>query len=97
MTNNTISDQTKIHLFVVIGALAVTIPTIISITMWFAELRHDATQAGKTNVEQDQIMKEINDKLSVVYGFDSRLQSIESILKIKKNVSIDIKQDSLKL
>ena len=93
----TISDKTKVHLFAVIGVSAVLIPAIISMTMWFANLRYDTNQTSNKNTEQDQIIKEINEKLSVVYGFDSRLKSIESILKIKQEASLDKTKENLKL
>lgn len=94
---NTISDKTKIPLFIAIGASSVLIPAIVSVTMWFAELRHDTTQNTNKNNEQDQIIKEINDKLTVVYGFDTRLKSIEAVLKIKQEASLDKTKDNLKL
>lgn len=92
-----ITEQTKIPLFVVIGASAVILPTLVVVTMWVANLRYDTTKALETNTEQDQIITQINDKLSVVYGFDARLKSIESVLKIKQEVSIDKNKHSLEL
>lgn len=86
---NTISDKTKIQLFVVIGALAVIIPATIKVTFWFAELRNDTNQVQNKNTEQDGVIKEVNEKLSLLHTIDGRLQTIESVLKIKKEASLE--------
>lgn len=83
---NTISDKTKVPLFVVIGSAAVLIPTIVSVTMWITTLRTDATLSLNQNTDQDKQIEQINQKLNVVYEMNTDLKTIMTVMKIKKSV-----------
>lgn len=89
--SNIINDATKIPLFTVLGTVGVLLPTVIVTTMWFTNLRNDADTSTMSNIKQDVQIKEINDKLDVVYQIQTDVKSIKTVLKIKEQVSNEVK------
>lgn len=88
MANVTINENTKIPLFVVIGSIVILIPSLITVCFWLAELKSDAKTANADNTKQESQIKELNDKLEVVYEIRTDLKAIKTVLKIKEDVKL---------